>query len=87
MRLSFNQSNPNSQKYKHGKLKHTITIYLTKKIKKYSHFQTNIPTIKTLFWILYYTILTFSERYYQMILLRVHIKQYSHFQRVTTKQE
>ena len=53
MRLSFNQSNPNSQKYKHGKLKHTIIIYLTKKIKKYSHFQTNIPTIKTLFWILY----------------------------------
>ena len=39
--MFFNHSHPNSQKYIHEKLKHTVIKYLAKNLKsKKSHFQT-----------------------------------------------
>ena len=80
------------KKYMHENLKHTVIKHLTKKIKKYSHFQT--ITLNNAIANIFSDFISNNTDNFRALLpnhtkhiFRVHIKQYSHFQRVTTEQE
>ena len=85
--MFFNHSHPNSQKYIHENLKHTVIKHLAKKLKSIHTFRQLLPTILNVFQISYRTILKLPGSYSQTILYTYpDIKQCWHSQRVTGKQ-
>ena len=80
------------KEYMHENLNHTVKKHLAKKIKKYSHFQTMLPTIANRFHIKQYWHFHWitSKQYCLLVnsttrFSRVYIKQYWNFQRVPSK--
>ena len=78
------------KKYMHENLKHTVAKHLTKKIKKYLHFQTVTTKNGKHFFRFhikqYWQLQGLTTKLYYT-LFSVHIKQYPHFQSVTTTQK
>ena len=73
------------KKYMHENLKHTVAKHLTKKIKKYLHFQTVTTKNGKHFFRFhikqYWQLQGLTTKLYYT-LFSVHIKQYPHFQSV-----